>query len=145
MPFQIRARAPTSHRCFRARHAASGPHSQHLDRTQRRIVRVPQRRKNLDRREPPMAIEFAGFRVLVAGGCRSDGLDLQEPNAASLEPGFGMRKKAGTMSLASCIRPDRNAMDVPGVREVFAQRQEPDHWGPSESANVGMVAESAHT
>ena len=105
-------------------------------------MRVPQCRKNLDRREPPATIELASFGVFLAGGCRSDRLDLQEPNAAFLEPGFGISEKSGTMSFASRISPDRNAMDVPGIREVFAQRQESDQRGPSESAKVGMVAES---
>jgi hypothetical protein len=102
---------------------------QDLDGLKCRVMSIPKCRKNFDRREPAAAIEFSRLRVVRIRTRFCDGLDLQEPNPALPEPSFSMGEKTGAMSLAPSICPDRDAMDVPGIWEVFAQRKEPDQNG----------------
>jgi hypothetical protein len=102
---------------------------QDLDGLKCRVVSIPKCRKDFDRRESAPAIKFSRLCVVRIRACFCNGLDLQEPNLALPEPRLGMGEKTRAMSLAPSICPDRDAMDVPGIWEVLAQRKESDQNG----------------
>jgi len=91
---------------------------------------IPKGRENLNRRESAPAIKLARLFVVWIRARFCDGLDLEESNVTLPKPSFSMGEKTGAMSLAPKVCPDRDAVDVPSIREVFAQRKESDHSGP---------------
>ena len=80
---------------------------------------IPKGWEYLNRRESTPAIKLPRLFVVRVRARICDGLDLQESNVLPPKPSFSMAEKTGAVSLAPKVCPDRDAMDVPSIREVF--------------------------
>ena len=92
---------------------------QHLDALKCRVVRIPQRGKDLNRHESTTNVELSGLCVGWTRARGGNGLDLQERHATSVEPRLCVSEQTRTQTLAPPLRLDSNTVNFPCMREVL--------------------------